>query len=383
MLLKIENDLLRQSPLSAAIYHSVEMLQDLQASSSMITSWKREDYIRCLCESVVSCLSLRDVVHSLQSLKKQPESPFMGALTAATASGDMELISILIDRGASITAQSKFFCTPMDTAARYGCLDALKLLLQHSPPNRSCLFEACYTGRENIVDMLDLYFANQYTTLELEKMICRSIAGGHISMVQRLIERYDAADRPVARQEAFFHAVQNNHIGLVIMFLDSGAQINKTDFRGETAMEMASENGNLRMAELLLARGFDRSHRFYSNCLILAAQQGHEDMVQLLLNNGVDINASRGKVARRGGNGGDRCRTALFSAAIRGEFHMFQFLLDRGADVYGRDGGAALAVACYTQNESLKSLLVNAGVDHTHCRFLERETSHKCFWIKD
>ena len=89
--------------------------------------------------------------------------------------------------------------------------------------------------------------------------------------------------------------------------------------------------------------------------LIIAAQNGHiEEIVQLLLEKGADVNAKD--------NDG---RTALMFAAEKGHTEIVQILLKKGADVNAEDeyGGTALMIAAENGHTEIIKLLLEKGAD--------------------
>lgn len=92
----------------------------------------------------------------------------------------------------------------------------------------------------------------------------------------------------------------------------------------------------------------------FSYALQAASCEGHEQVVQILLDKGADVNA-------QGGDYG----TALQAASIFDHEKVVQILLDRGADVNAQGGydGNALQAASWEGRETIVQMLLEAGAD--------------------
>ncbi|KAJ7266737.1 hypothetical protein C8J57DRAFT_376911 [Mycena rebaudengoi] len=118
----------------------------------------------------------------------------------------------------------------------------------------------------------------------------------------------------------------------------------------------AALSGSLGMVQLLISQGVDVNARggYYGNALQAASQEGHEAVVQLLLDQGANVNAQD----RKNWN-------ALQEASYGGHEAVVQLLLDRGADVNAEGGfyGYALQAASDKGYEAVVQLLLNRGAD--------------------
>ncbi|KAL9040923.1 MAG: hypothetical protein Q9214_004294, partial [Letrouitia sp. 1 TL-2023] len=97
--------------------------------------------------------------------------------------------------------------------------------------------------------------------------------------------------------------------------------------------------------------------KLFSNCgtvLQAASCGGHQDIVQVLLDKGADVNAQ----GRYYGN-------ALHAASYEGYRDIIRILLDKGADVNAKGGeyGNALQVASYRGHQNIVQLLLDKGAN--------------------
>jgi len=127
------------------------------------------------------------------------------------------------------------------------------------------------------------------------------------------------------------------------------------------ALIAASQMGHEQVAQLLLNNGarIDSECWKYGAALHAASFEGHEKVVQVLLDNGAQVDIQCGR------NG-----TALQAASRRGHAKVIQLLLDNGADVNTESDhlGTALQVASMVGHEKVIQLLLDNGAevnDHT------------------
>ncbi|XP_060802351.1 ankyrin repeat and KH domain-containing protein 1 isoform X4 [Amyelois transitella] len=98
----------------------------------------------------------------------------------------------------------------------------------------------------------------------------------------------------------------------------------ETDSNHDTALTLACAGGHDELAELLLSRGADIEHRDKKGFtpLILAATAGHEKIVEILLNHGADIEAQSERTKD----------TPLSLACSGGRYEVVELILSRGAN---------------------------------------------------
>lgn len=138
--------------------------------------------------------------------------------------------------------------------------------------------------------------------------------------------------------------------------VEQGADVNRAQVDGMTALHWAAHRDDLESARLLVGAGADAKaeNRYGVTPLSLACTNGSGPMVALLLDAGADPNARL-----RGGE------TALMTAARTGKLGPVRRLLDAGAEVDARErrGQSALMWAAAEGHADVVAALLAAGAD--------------------
>ncbi len=203
-------------------------------------------------------------------------------------------------------------------------------------------------------------------------------SSGQDDVARFLIAKGLDVDTRNAKQETpLMCAADVDFVPLVSVLLDAGANINATDMYGNIALSRASENGCTATVIELVRRGADGN-----TALIQAARTGHVATLKLLLETGADLRTSfRGWCALAYASfhghkdvartlldygicaNGCGLQKPLILAAERGEDEIVQLLVERGAKLEARDEGGATALLWATVNKYVKTreILIAAG----------------------
>ena len=159
------------------------------------------------------------------------------------------------------------------------------------------------------------------------------------------------------RTSALLDAVRGgDSISVRALLLDKSVDVNARTVDGTTALHLAVERDDAKMAEGLVRAGADvhAANRYGIRPLAIAAVNGNAAIVGLLLDAGADPNA--------GLSSGE---TSVMTAARAGKVEALKLLLSRGGDANFRDprGQTALMWAAARNNADAVRALIAARAD--------------------
>ncbi len=167
------------------------------------------------------------------------------------------------------------------------------------------------------------------------------------------------------------NAVEMGDLAMIESLLASGVDLDARNDSGATALLMASAAGRGKAVERLLVAGADpdiASNRG-DTPLAMAIQYGNPNIAVLLLRHGadpdVDHNADNARLRK----------PVLVRAAVLGQSDVVQLLIERGVDL-NKSGLEALNAALWRAHEQTARLLVDAGLDLNAPTYDAKKYSH-------
>jgi ankyrin repeat protein len=161
------------------------------------------------------------------------EAPGCASLRAAAGHGSVEAAALLLDRGADVTAPSRFGATALHSAAQSGRpaateLEMVKLLIEHGA---------------------DVKAADERSQTVLHVALRAGVA-------KLLVEHGADPNAPDNDgRTPLFDAASNLHLDVVAFLANHGADVNARDKRGRSALHEAAAECNVDGARALLAAG--------------------------------------------------------------------------------------------------------------------------------
>ncbi|KAF8539188.1 ankyrin repeat-containing domain protein [Trichophaea hybrida] len=291
------------------------------------------------------------------------------ALQAAAENGNIELVQILLASGADVNAPAAVDCgrTALQSAAERGYVELVRILLlagakvnAAAASNRgmSALQAAAITNTIDLVRSLlaegaDVNADNGFSTT----LSTAAILGCYVEILETLIHVGADVNPDHGYGSALHIAAENRHI-------DAGVDVNASH-RNRPALWHAVLRNNIELAQILMDAGADvnplASGGTFRTVLHGAAIEGNIELVQILIKSGADVNAPPAY-----GSGG--FQTALAAAVYSCNTKMVQIRRDSGAEINalsssGGNNTTALQVTVKRDNMELARLLINAGAE--------------------
>jgi ankyrin repeat protein len=196
-------------------------------------------------------------------------------LSHAARSGHLAMVDLLLARGASIDARNLAGATALYFAAEGGQTPIAQRLIERGADVKltgrsgiSPIAAAAYVGNDAIVEALLAHGADERAPDETGKPpLVYAAAGARLDIVKRLLARNIDINARYPNELTLLmwasgpdeKAPEAQAINVVSYLLDAGAHIDDRDDRGRTALMIAAEGGHTEIANLLLARGADPS----------------------------------------------------------------------------------------------------------------------------
>ena len=151
-------------------------------------------------------------------------------------------------------------------------------------------------------------------------------------------------------------ASQNGHVEVARMLIERGADVAAQNKDGETPLHLVSRNGEEEVARMLIERGADvaAQNKDGETPLHMASQYGQVEVARMLVERGADVAAQN--------NDGE---TPLHLASQYGEVEVARMLIECGADLAAQnnDGETPLHLASQYGELEVARMLVERGAD--------------------
>jgi ankyrin repeat protein len=298
-------------------------------------------------------------------------------LPAAVITGNLEIVKLLIARGAKINEVHGLYFTAMQFAAGQENPIILDYFLSNGGDVNLAMVpganypitplqQAAHDGQEaNVRKLISLGAELSVDNEEAcyKNALQAASAQGHVEVVRTLVELgCDVNEIGGYYGTSLIAAARFNHSEVVELLIDADAQVNIGNVGAEPmnaliAATLSEEDTNV--IPLLIQKGADPNMKgggLFQYPLHAAAEKNLEETVRHLIENGADVNAT-----------GGRYMTALQAAALHSHSEVMQILLENSANpcIIGGQYGTALTAAYTGGWVDAISILYKYGADNS------------------
>ncbi len=260
-------------------------------------------------------------------------------LYRAVFRGHIEVVKLLLNRGASPNLKGWADLSPLHAAAMAGHEEVTRLLLQYGG-------HRTVNAKLSVTHITPLQYSVEADYYNIARMLLDHGADVHSKQTH---SRYTALHCAVA-EDASTRTVQ--------LLLDHGVKISSRTTWMDTPLHLAAILSRNSTIDLLLARGaeIDARNSWNGNTAlhIAAKTSSRSEAVGVLLDRGAEIHAKNSEG-----------ETALHLAADSNDASSVKLLLDRGASANARSkkGGSPLHSAAKKADFTIMQLLLEGGAD--------------------
>ncbi|XP_065164200.1 putative ankyrin repeat protein RF_0381 [Atheta coriaria] len=303
----------------------------------------------------------------------QSDSSWNIPLHISCIRGDIDLVQLLIKKGANINAANTNRETPLHYAAQHGHLHVVQLLIDKGAnlnnfdmEDRSPLSLAIDNIHEDVAEVL----IHKGTRLNHEECLGYTVLYKAVwNNLLRTSRNLLKSGSKIVHSHFLLHiATRHNNLEMVKLLCENGAVVNIRDEHGNTPLMSACINKNFDIARYFLQNGapVNTVNQINGMTALHLCVQGVQDpkqfemFLQLLLSYDVDLNANSYQ-----GN-------VLFYSIILGNLEAARLLVKYGVDVNRRDEHAYfdnLSLAKKQGDLHLVRLIVYAGFDFCNLLF--------------
>jgi ankyrin repeat protein len=292
------------------------------------------------------------------------EEAKISALRAAIVAGQVATTVLLLRLGVPVNKGENEM--PIHTASRMGHKEIVSLLLQYGASlktrtrsGNTALHLASEEGHLSVVKHLVERWRDDVHSLNYEKEMPLHLAArkGREYMVKYFVEKGCNINVTSDNSSTCLHfACENGHYKTVEYLLKHGAEVNAMDSANQTPLHIAASRGQTKIVELLSQHNANFSLRDKDGitALLAASKNRHRDTVLFIVQHGGNIEDTDGK--------GD---TIAHFAVANGNKDILKLLSNQDAnlDVQNSDGDTPLLKAVREERNTIVRYLVERNCD--------------------
>jgi len=226
-------------------------------------------------------------------------------LHVAAGNGHLEVVQLLVERGANVSAQDVLGWTPLHVAAGNGHSDVVEFLIGkgvdvnakdrygRTPLHYAALRRLIFAWVNIPILLIDYMFSNIFIKYLLVAYYRNFLLNSfNKEKMDRIINKAVGMFEFLS-ETLLCWIVKEEHLKIAELLIEKGAAVDATDVHSNTPLHLAAFVGNLNVARLLIEKGADvnKANAKGWTPLHVAAYWNHLDVAKLLIEKGANVNA--------------------------------------------------------------------------------------------
>jgi ankyrin repeat protein len=279
-------------------------------------------------------LNVSKELWSYDPIHDKDTSNFFSPMECAALEEHTDILKLLIQHKEKINDYQKHLDNAFAESIASGNMEIIHLLLD-AGADINAVCASCY-------EQAAIQIAMEYAYFDLVEELIKQGANVHV--------KSNMGRTPL-------HAVSHfNNVELAKKLIDSGLDVNAQDENGATPLHYAASNGEFEMFKLLEDNGADLNMVENEGFTLMmnAARGGNVEIINYLIEKGISVNSVS-----------DEIWTPLLFACSENNYEAAEALLKRNAfvNVMNKDGETPLLWAIWNGNEELAKLIIERNID--------------------
>ncbi|ACE05786.1 hypothetical protein Aasi_0363 [Candidatus Amoebophilus asiaticus 5a2] len=302
-------------------------------------------------QEIITCINRGADINTTDKLGRTP-------LILAVIQRSEEIVHLLINKGADINkSDNEKGYNPLIWAALIDYIDITHILIEKGAnlnirdrDGNTALMIAEKLGNNKIIGCLKA--AQRYIN---QHLISAAETGNYQEIITCINRGADVNTKDKARNTALIWAALKGYVHIGRILIKKGADINMINYFCKSALQIAINRYDIAFIRMLLMEeGLDLREEIGRSALLTATHEGYEDIVLMLIRNGVNIEARNGILD-----------TPLMMALAKGHINIAQILIENGANVKVRNrfGRTPLMYASQWGHLDIAQILIEKGAN--------------------
>ncbi|XP_067660904.1 ankyrin repeat domain-containing protein 50-like [Haliotis asinina] len=291
------------------------------------------------------------------------------AVMLAAGNGNKDLVQLFVDKGADVSLLDKTGDNILHCACRGGGAEVLKYILSKDMVDinslghrkRTPVIVAAERGQKEVVELLVKHGADLSLSERSGGNILHHVCQrGHYKLVKYVLSlnMVDIHSRWWMKRTPVMVAAKYGHKEVVKLLVNHGANLLQSDKRGDNILHLVCFAGHSDIVKYILSlNSVNINSRGWKGRtpVMVAAERGHKEVVELLVNHGVNLSLCK----RSGSN-------ILHLACCVGHFDVVKYVLSlNSVDINSRGwkGRTPVMVGAKHGHKEVVKLLVNHGAN--------------------